>query len=304
LLLFCLVFLRGGGGIAAPSSLSPAHPLTRSPAALLPSKNQPKKKQKKTDVTSLQLPDGSFAGDMWGEVDTRFCYCALLTLSLLWRGTVPAGADGPAQRQRQRRGLVERCAGHVLRCRNFDGGFGAQPGGESHAGQVFTCVGVLALARRLGWRWEEEDEEGAGGWGNGADASTAPLLPGADLLAWWLCERQTPSGGLNGRPEKLQDVCYSWWCLSALALLGRLDWIDRAALARFVLKCQDLDRGGISDRPDDAADVYHTFFGIAGLGLLGWPGVAESVDAAFALPKSVVARELGGAGGSDGALRV
>ena len=53
-----------------------------------------------------------------------------------------------------------------------------------------------------------------------------------------LCERQTESGGLNGRPEKLQDVCYSWWCLSALSILGRLSWIDQEALARFILNCQ------------------------------------------------------------------
>lgn len=31
----------------------------------------------------------------------------------------------------------------------------------------------------------------------------------ADLLGWWLAERQLPSGGLNGRPEKLPDV----WCV-------------------------------------------------------------------------------------------
>ena len=53
-----------------------------------------------------------------------------------------------------------------------------------------------------------------------------------------LCERQTESGGLNGRPEKLQDVCYSWWCLSALSILGRLSWIDQQALADFILNCQ------------------------------------------------------------------
>ena len=40
----------------------------------------------------------------------------------------------------------------------------------------------------------------------------------ADLLGWWLAERQLPSGGLNGRPEKLQDVCYSWWVI-ALSLI-------------------------------------------------------------------------------------
>lgn len=25
-------------------------------------------------------------------------------------------------------------------------------------------------------------------------------------LPWWLAERQLPNGGLNGRPEKLEDV--------------------------------------------------------------------------------------------------
>ena len=26
-------------------------------------------------------------------------------------------------------------------------------------------------------------------------------------LGWWLAERQLPNGGINGRPEKLEDVC-------------------------------------------------------------------------------------------------
>lgn len=34
-------------------------------------------------VKSLQNPDGSFTGDKWGEVDTRFSLCAVATLSLL-----------------------------------------------------------------------------------------------------------------------------------------------------------------------------------------------------------------------------
>lgn len=52
-------------------------------------------------------------------------------------------------------------------------------------------------------------------------------LVDADRVSWWLCERQLPSGGLNGRPEKLPDVCYSWWVLSALTILGRLHWVDK-----------------------------------------------------------------------------
>jgi hypothetical protein len=46
----------------------------------------------------------------------------------------------------------------------------------------------------------------------------------SDLLGWWLCERQVKAGGLNGRPEKLPDVCYSWWVLSSLQILKRTHW--------------------------------------------------------------------------------
>ncbi len=36
-------------------------------------------------VATLQQPDGSVAGDEWGEIDTRFTYCALNCLALLDR---------------------------------------------------------------------------------------------------------------------------------------------------------------------------------------------------------------------------
>ena len=38
-----------------------------------------------TYVKSLQQKDGSFAGDKWGEIDTRFSFCAVATLALLGR---------------------------------------------------------------------------------------------------------------------------------------------------------------------------------------------------------------------------
>lgn len=34
-------------------------------------------------VVGLQQADGSFAGDKWGEIDTRFSYCAISILSIL-----------------------------------------------------------------------------------------------------------------------------------------------------------------------------------------------------------------------------
>ena len=204
-------------------------------------------------VTSLQNPDGSFSGDKWGEVDTRFSYCALSSLSLL-------------------RSLSSRCkesaAIYISRCANFDGGFGAVPGGESHAGQIFCCVGALAIAGRL------------------------DLLDG-DLLSWWLSERQCDGGDLNGRPEKQSDVCYSWWILSSLSIMGKLTWINAGKLRDFILKCQDGDEGGIADRPDNVADVFHTFFGVGGLALLGHFDGEEghrTIDPVYALPKDVCER--------------
>jgi prenyltransferase beta subunit len=97
----------------------------------------------------------------------------------------------------------------ILSCRNFDGGFGAVPGAESHAGQIFCCVGALSIGNALHYIDE-------------------------DLLGWWLSERQCDSGGLNGRPEKQADVCYSWWILSSLSILGRVSitlWFYNVLLA-------------------------------------------------------------------------
>lgn len=195
-------------------------------------------------IANLQQDDGSFAGDEWGEIDTRFSYCALSGLSLL--GLLQY--DQPTEEGNPCRIDIEKAAKYVASCRNFDGGFGCVPGAESHAGQVFTCIGALSIAKHLHLL--------------GSDST--------DLLSWWLSERQCDSGGLNGRPEKQADVCYSWWILSSLSILGRVDWINKAKLARFILKCQDNDDGGIADRPDDMPDVFHTFFGISGLSLLGY----------------------------------
>eukprot|EP01118_Nematostelium_gracile_P005263 TRINITY_DN1652_c0_g1_i2.p1 TRINITY_DN1652_c0_g1~~TRINITY_DN1652_c0_g1_i2.p1 ORF type:complete len:336 (+),score=93.84 TRINITY_DN1652_c0_g1_i2:69-1076(+) len=202
-------------------------------------------------VAALQKEDGSFTGDEWGEVDTRFSYIAICTLALLKR------LDSIN---------VQKAVDFILKCKNFDGGFGCIPGAESHAGQVFCCVGALAITNSL----------------HHIDV---------DLLGWWLCERQVKEGGLNGRPEKLPDVCYSWWVLSALSILERLHWINKEKLVSFILNCQDDENGGIADRPGDMADIYHTFFGVGGLSLMGEKDL-NPIDAAFAINPNVL-KKLG-----------
>ena len=138
-------------------------------------------------ILSLRQPSGVFAGDSFGEVDTRFLYCAVNALSLLGKLHL---LD------------KDKTVAYIERCRNFDGGFGSCVGAESHAAQgesappclaatdcysVFVCVAALAILDRLD---VVEDE----------------------TLGWWLCERQLPNGGLNGRPEKLEDVEWTISC--------------------------------------------------------------------------------------------
>ena len=154
---------------------------------------------------------------------------------------------------------VDKGCEFIMKCRNFDGGFGSTPSGESHAGQIFVCVGALQICNQLDLLYTPDDDEEEEN----------------DKLAWWLAERQVKVGGLNGRPEKLPDVCYSWWVLSSLAALKKKHWIDLDKLKAFILRCQDDINGGISDRPDDEPDVYHTFFGIAGLSLMKHEGLEE-----------------------------
>ncbi|KAK9312521.1 terpenoid cyclases/protein prenyltransferase alpha-alpha toroid [Lipomyces starkeyi] len=202
-------------------------------------------------VTSLQDSEtGTVRGDVTGdEADTRFVYAAMQCLSIL--GKLDQFD-------------VAKAVEYIDHCKNYDGGYGFVPGAESHAGGVFTSLGALAIANRLD-------------------------LVDKDLLSWWLCERQLPAGGLNGRPEKLPDVCYSWWVLSSLAILGRLDWIDRQKLREFILDAQDDEQGGIADRKGDMVDVFHTLFGIAALSLLGFENL-EPVNPVYCLPERIMGR--------------
>ncbi|KAE9974113.1 hypothetical protein BLS_003263 [Venturia inaequalis] len=191
-------------------------------------------------IASLQdRQTGTFHGDEYGEPDTRFLYGALNALSLLQLIDL---VDVPL--------AVE----YIQRCANADGGYGTSPGAESHSGQIFTCLAALSIAGRMD-------------------------TVNSDKLGAWLSERQITEGpgkgGLNGRPEKKEDVCYSWWVLTSLAMLDKVHWIDGLALQEFILKCQDTEHGGLSDRPGDMVDVFHTHFGICGLSLLKYPGLAE-----------------------------
>lgn len=141
------------------------------------------------------------------------------------------------------------------------------PNAESHAAYVFCCVGALAIAGAL-----NKFDKGA--------------------LSYWLSRRQTVMGGFNGRPEKLPDVCYSWWVLSSLCILKKQNEVNLKNLQSYVYQCQD-DKGGISDRPGNEVDVFHTFFGLASLSLIDAEkhGLLK-VNPVFAIPEVTIAKNF------------
>jgi geranylgeranyl transferase type-2 subunit beta len=262
-------------------------------------------------VASLQRPNGSFVGDVWGEVDTRFSYCAILILAII--NKIPPIEI--IQLQSQPTLLTEdhynqypilkqinfyKAIEYVLSCRNFDGGFGAVSGGESHSGQIFCSLAFLCLIGILPYCVpvpnQQSEDQNTTSIVDSATTTTTTITTNENqieadsqsgVLGWWLCERQLNNGGLNGRPEKKEDVCYSWWVLTGLTMLKKTHWINKEKLTNFILSCQDSIYGGISDRSNTMTDIYHTYFGIAGLSLLQNPGF-DLVEPVYALPVSVV----------------
>ena len=170
-----------------------------------------------TVILGLQQPSGVFAGDTFSETDTRFLYCSVSALSLL------------SALDRLDRG---RTVSYLVSCRNFDGGFGRIAGSESHATQGMS----LSLPHILPIRFAPVHLSvvtfflrfiiitiflSPTLWVCTAALAILDRLDVIDLptLGWWLAERQLPNGGMNGRPEKLEDVCIFLYIFTYFYLL-------------------------------------------------------------------------------------
>lgn len=228
-------------------------------------------------ILSMQLCGGGFVNDEFLEKDTRFDCCAVLSLHLLSIMKDHFGTDAEQacflidneealDRGRLKEPIPDEFLDEIrfdkntsirylLTCYNTDGGFGQLAGSESHAAQVFCCLSAL---RSLG----------------GLDSVDRAQIE--DFLVF----RQCPNGGLNGRINKKEDVCYSFWAFAAVQLLGA-DSIDRSALMSFIYECEG-ENGGFSDRKGNECDLYHLMFSLASLSLMQEEGLRE-VDPGFAL---------------------
>jgi prenyltransferase beta subunit len=80
----------------------------------------------------------------------------------------------------------------------------------------------------------------------------------------WCVHRQ--AGGMQGRPNKAEDTCYSYWIGGTLHLLGQDHLLDQVALRQYVLSCQ-FDMGGFGKVVGAYPDLLHSFYSMAWLSL-------------------------------------
>ncbi|XP_050210887.1 geranylgeranyl transferase type-1 subunit beta [Mercurialis annua] len=195
-------------------------------------------------MRNLQQPDGSFLPIHIGaETDLRFIYCAAAISSMLedW-----SGMD------------KEKAKEYILKCQSYDGGFGMNPGSESHGGGTFCAVASLRLMGFI-----EDDILSKSG------ASSIIDLP---LLLEWCLKRQATDGGFQGRPNKPTDTCYAFWVGAVLRILGGDKFVDGKALRGFLMTCQS-KYGGFSKFPGELPDIYHSYYGYTAFSLLKEPNL-------------------------------
>lgn len=88
-----------------------------------------------------------------------------------------------------------------------------------------------------------------------------------DELIQWCVHRQI--GGMQGRPNKAEDTCYSYWIGGTLRLLGNSEdrLLDQSALRDYVLRCQSIHMGGFGKVVGAFPDLLHSFYSLAWLSL-------------------------------------
>ena len=136
----------------------------------------------------------------------------------------------------------ELCRDFILQCRTYEHAFGQFPGAEAHGGSTFCAIAALSLMNYL----DQLDHQ-------------------QELIRWCL-HRQ--SEGFNGRPNKPDDSCYSWWIVATLKLLQSHTLIDCRLNETFLHATESQMTGGFSKWPDSSADPLHSYMSLAGLSLM------------------------------------
>ena len=238
-------------------------------------------------LSSLQKEDGSFMAisssnntcnneqneeNEDDDCDLRFLYTAISIWYLL-KPTDSNDIDNPIIN-------IETATNYILSCITYEGSLGLTPCREGHGGSTFCGIASLYLMGTLDDVMNRREE--LKGW--------------KDDLIRWCVSRQYPLhgtiysntiehnvstnqvAGMCGRPNKLEDTCYSYWVGGTLHLLNESHLLDGWALRDYVLSCQST-YGGFGKLVGAMPDVLHSFYSLAWLSLSVEQGCCdEEVD--------------------------
>ncbi|KAH9386784.1 geranylgeranyl transferase type-2 subunit beta [Nematocida major] len=126
---------------------------------------------------------------------------------------------------------------YISQCINIDGGLGVIPGCESHATYNFCGLSALFLMGEMSCVYPQET------------AMSISLL-------------QAASGGLSGRPDRIEEICSTYWNYSSLAIMGKESYVDGKAVLEYISSCES-PTGGYSDRPGESPNLLHTLYALA-----------------------------------------
>lgn len=185
----------------------------------------------------LQNPkDGSFCAALdCPEADVRFIFSALATCAIL---DDFSSVD------------VDAVTSFILKCQNYDGGFGQRPQVESHGGSTYCAIASLKILVKLDSLFPENADK-------------------RNLMVRWLINRQYE--GFHGRPHKADDSCYTFWIGASLKMLGYGHLIDIPPLLSFIESTYDDLVGGfckLRKTDHSCADPMHTYLCLAGISSL------------------------------------
>ncbi|WVQ70982.1 hypothetical protein IAR50_000507 [Cryptococcus sp. DSM 104548] len=204
-------------------------------------------------LRSCQSPDGSFSptADSYTlggfQSDARLAYCACAVSTMI--GDM-SGIDVPMLK------------GWIESCRTWEGGYGSRPGViEAQGGTTYCSLASLFFLEENNSRLIQ--------------SLSSLNKEDQDNTTRWLVSRQI--GGFQGRPGKLEDVCYSFWCGGALNILGHGDLVSHSENQSFLLSAQS-PFGGFGKEPEDYPDPYHSYLALAALSLSSAHSSAEQAS--------------------------
>jgi len=119
-------------------------------------------------------------------------------------------------------------------------------------------------------------------------------VPHRQRLERWLLSRQVPGGGFQGRVQKDQDTCYSFWCGASLRILTAHAFVDGVSDAKWIFSAQS-PMGGFAKVPGENPDVLHSYLSYVSLAMHAENDLRDyklplaSVSAALNLSRSSLA---------------